>query len=200
MHKRRIKKFATTHDIPKVRFMERIGNKVRDMICVANPWKNQRCGGKECEMCGSENTKLHGTCKKEGITYELKCDECEKKGITIKYIGQSSRSICERKKEHDDGQRKMNVENALWKHSSNEHEGKQMSYSAKVTGTYKTVMARRISEWVYIARESMKYKLMNSKGEWKAENIPRVRLRMMIKLQNLKKPMKNMLPDKLRGK
>ena len=29
-------KFTATHEIPKVRFMERVGNKIRDMICVAN--------------------------------------------------------------------------------------------------------------------------------------------------------------------
>ena len=79
--------YTASHNMPKVRFMEKGGPKIKTVVCKSNPWENKQCERELCGMCGDKDSKNHGKCKHEGITYEIKCDECKDGGNMIKCIG-----------------------------------------------------------------------------------------------------------------
>lgn len=88
---------------PKIRIMEKGGNKLADLLIIADPWaKLSDCGRSKCKVCWGikyledrkEKAKLAGVkigneynlpdirhCSKEGAIYELDCIECLDQGI-----------------------------------------------------------------------------------------------------------------------
>ena len=104
-------------------------------------------------------------CTKSNLVYENICLGCNP-GATSKgelqeirtdtpttYIGESSRSIYERSKEHWEGARKNCDKNHMVKHQSLEHGGStDLKFHMKVRGFFKTALARQVAEAVLIRR------------------------------------------------
>ena len=99
------------------------------------------------------------------LVYENICTDCNpgasKKGeqedirtdIPTTYIGETSRSIYERSKEHWEGARKGCLKNHMVKHQLLEHGGEQKpNFFMRIRGHYKTALARQVAEAVMIRR------------------------------------------------
>ena len=72
----------------RLRIVERGGTKLKDLLCKANPWGDQRCEREECFPCaGREEGKAGIDCMKENITYTIKCTKCSEVGVQAEYWG-----------------------------------------------------------------------------------------------------------------
>ena len=104
-------------------------------------------------------------CSKMNLVYENICTDCNpgasKKGeqedirtdIPTTYIGETSRSIYERSKEHWEGARKGCLKNHMVKHQLLEHGGEQKpNFFMRIRGHYKTALARQVADAVMIRR------------------------------------------------
>ena len=118
----------------RIKFVERAGVKVQDMLHTSNPWQGADCGREKCllDITKMETGKLTSqSCTRRSVVYETHCESCfqrecgeidaldmdekekEKQKQNIKkwiYIGESARSTYER----------------LWEH---QHALEQLSYS-----------------------------------------------------------------------
>ena len=63
-------------------------------------------------------------CMKEGVVYQIRCEDCKTKGKEVEYWGETGRDSYARGGEHLKGCREESEENALWKHLEGEHRGK----------------------------------------------------------------------------
>ena len=82
-------RFVKNRSGGRVKFVERGGFSLRDVLCNRNPWSSEGCGrGESCFICRNKP----GGCQKEGIVYSLTCQECLSKGILALYHGESARS------------------------------------------------------------------------------------------------------------
>ena len=97
-----------------------------------------------------------GKCKAEGVLYKLSCENCG----SI-YVGETSRSVYNRVKEHNAGHLNQAKDNALWKHSASQHEGIHQRYKCEVVSKHREPLERQITEWVEIVKEGKVRKLLN---------------------------------------
>ena len=159
--------FSNLHKIPRIRFIERGGVKIKDMVCRSNPWENQDCQREDCPICqGAEGEgNQMGKCRTEGIVYRISCIECKNNDIKSCYIGESSRSGYCRIKEHKAGHLNQSKDNPLWKHSSVEHNGIHQKFKYEILSKHRTPLSRQITEWVRIVAESKSGNTMNNKSD-----------------------------------
>ena len=84
------------------------------------------------------------------------------------YIGETSRNLYTRAKEHVSSERRKPGEEEessfIRKHMEQHHQGMESRLRAKVTRTNKDSFSRQIREGVFIRRE--KRATLNSKAEW----------------------------------
>ena len=158
--------YSKSLNIPKVKFVEVGGNKVKDLVCRSNPWKKRHCRRRECQTCDHKNPGQLGKCRSEGILYKIECRKCKGEDKDIKYIGESSRTSYERFKEQIDGAKNNDKRNPLHKHNINEHNGEKQEFMMTVLQTFKKPMNRQVAEKVRIEKESSSSRVMNSKSEW----------------------------------
>ena len=95
----------------RVRMTEQAGMSLARMLPSTNPWGPGDCGRMDCGICSQQDEKQQD-CRKRNILYENHCQVCKldlKDGETEssflrdgkgKYVGESSRSMYERAKEH----------------------------------------------------------------------------------------------------
>ena len=90
------------------------------------------CHWDECPACAYSNTsKKPPKCRVNNVVYEAVCIECEEEakdavdeGIGMKigrYVGETSRTLAERSKEHIDGAKNCDYDNFIIKHWVNNH-------------------------------------------------------------------------------
>ena len=163
----------------KVKIVERGGTQVKQIMHKSNPWNKGFCGRANCLTC------LHGdgsqNCFDKNVVYQISCQDCEEgeqKKSAI-YIGQTSRSLHERGKEHLLGLRQKQEKNPLFKHVSEVHDGDtKMKFEMKTVKKHFSAFSRLIHESVLIERTSKAGNLtiLNSKGEWGRSHLPRLKL------------------------
>ena len=110
--------------IKPIKFIERAGTSLTDTLVSGNPWGDVKCGRKECFLCRGERGGMKA-CMKEGVLYQIRCEECKTRGRGVEYWGETGRDGHARGGEHLKGCREENEENALWKHISGEHRGEE---------------------------------------------------------------------------
>ena len=44
-------KFCKTHNVPRLRFVEKCGDKLENLLCKADPWSGTDCGRDDCYPC-----------------------------------------------------------------------------------------------------------------------------------------------------
>ena len=105
-------------------------------------------------------------CTKKSVVYENVCATClpgargkeQIKGEDVDpdkpaiYVGETSRSITERSKEHWGAYRGKKEDSHMWKHVEMEHKGEEANFVMKVLGSHKTALGRQVSEAVRIRR------------------------------------------------
>ena len=108
--------------IKPIKFVERAGLSLSDMLVDSNPWGDQECGRKGCFICRGVKRGIRN-CMKEGVVYNITCEECKSKEKKAEYWGETGRDGYARGGEHLKGCRDKDKENALWKHIEREHGG-----------------------------------------------------------------------------
>ena len=79
-------------------------------------------------MCLSGNN----TCRKEGVTYKIRCTECKDE-----YVGETTDNAYHRGKQHADALRNREPSSDLYKHVRNTYlDGPPPAFKMKVTGMY----------------------------------------------------------------
>ena len=101
------------------------------------------------------------------------------------YIGETSRNLYTRGREHLDKYRstKRNKDSFIKKHQDEKHYGCEAEFRAKVTGTFSDCLSRQVSEGVHIRRSDKN--ILNSKSEWHQPALWRVQSEIMRDWQNV---------------
>ena len=105
--------------------------------------------------------------------------------IPTAYVGETSRSVKERIKEHWSSYRSKNKDSHLMKHQELHHGGAQPSFVVRVVGTAKTALERQTREAVRIGRRGGEGAILNSKAEFSRCYIPRLQLEEQDKLKEM---------------
>ena len=71
------RRFREGSGMKQIKFVERAGISVRDMLVTSNPWGDQKCGRGDCFICKNEKGGI-GACMKESVLYSIKCSECKR--------------------------------------------------------------------------------------------------------------------------
>ena len=108
------------------------------------------------------------SCRKEGIVYQIECDEC--KDI---YIGESARNGFTRGKEHMQTYKNKCKSSIMYRHSKDKHKefkGKT-KFNMKITGIYRNdPTLRQVTEGTKIQNSNQNH-LINNKTEWNSGGI-----------------------------
>ena len=148
----------------RVRVVEQLGPKLNNSLSNTAPWRKTPCGRQECLPCKS----LPGSCKARNITYSVTCNRCR-----AVYWGESHRTWYDRSQDHARDIRTGAETNAMVKHQQNHHPNETPEFSYKLDRAWKTSLQRQIREGIKIQEEDQNL-LMNSKGEWGHNGIPRI--------------------------
>ena len=93
--------------------------------------------------------------------------------IPTVYIGETCRSIFERSKEHWEGAVKCSEKNHMGQHQKLEHNGEpHPHFHMKVTGFFKTALARQVAEAVHIRRRGGEGSILNLRGSFQDVTSP----------------------------
>ena len=168
--------------LKRMKVVERGGTTIKDILSRKNPWAKDGCQRSDCLPCKWERGK-GGNCQQENIVYRITCLECERRQVKAEYTGETSRTAYLRGREHVEGLRNNNPKNALWKHCSQDHGGKEADFKMKILRSHKTPLTRQVHEGVEI-NSSKADIIMNSKGEWNGSRIPRVVIEVGEKIQD----------------
>ena len=219
-----------------VKIVERVGQKLQDILCKSDPWDNTDCKRSNCLSCESVviDDKLEfKSCFKRSVVYQTWCDTCLKKkekvdedivivdpnqeadtgevdeskeikedyenedkmdkmeevklgknrdkirnekreleedtenGLLYTYIGETSRSIFERSKEHKKDLEFRRPKSHMLRHCFEVHpelDPEKVDFRMKILTSHKSAFERQIREAVMIDHHS-KDKLLNSKME-----------------------------------
>ena len=101
--------------------------------------------------------------------------ELKDKGAVL-YVGETSRSIQERCKEHWASYTGEKEESHMLKHQWLEHGGEQADFVMRVVGSKRTALIRQISEAVRIRRRGEEGRILNSRSEFNRSHIPRLQV------------------------
>ena len=151
-----------------IKVIEKAGKTLKRCLVKSNPFQQESCESPECNTC---RTNPSVNCKKRDIVYKISClgddSTCESF-----YIGESSRSIEERYKEHVDKYNK-DPNSGFHKHSLEKHGGVHPNLKLEILSAHPgDAMLRQITESVNISKNVPD---INSKEEWSCSNVPRLR-------------------------
>ena len=144
----------------KLKVVERTGTKLKDMFSPTNVWGGSKCERDDCTTC-TQGCEDLPDCTRRSIVYESICSRCNlgakepsplktvNKDVPSVYVGETSRSIYERAREHWNSYKKRNTDSHIWKHHLVHHGGEgEPEMVFKVVGTFKSALSRQISEAV----------------------------------------------------
>ena len=147
----------------RVKVAERTGQNLGSKFPLNNLWDGMKCGRTDCITCEQGLEELP-PCTRVNLLYENICTRCNpgatRKGelmetrndIPTVYVGESSRSIYERSREHWEGARKGASNNHMVKHQVGEHDNQAPQFAMKVVKHFRSALARQVAEAVRIRR------------------------------------------------
>ena len=155
----------------KFKIVERGGAKLSELLVRANMFDKAGCGRGECLAC--RDAKKPQNCRRQSILYETSCQGCLNGDgeATAKYVGESSRSGCERYNEHVDDAKKGHSDSHMYKHWVNQHGGVETPFKFEIIGFFKTPLERQVAEAVRLQRTGA-VKILNSKSVYSRSSIP----------------------------
>ena len=138
------------------------------LLCFPSYWK----GNRQLVLLHSFflvcSTGGKGPCRSTGVPYELVCQLCRQK-----YIGETSRSVYTRGKEHLRALEQREQSSVMWRHSCEKHDGSVPGFKMNVTGMFQSdAMLRQISESIQINKVQQD-QLINTKSGWSYFRIPK---------------------------
>ena len=135
--------YAEMTGTARMKFVEKGGTKIQDLIAKINPWKKQDCPRDDCRIWGCVEGQ-GGKCKSEGVCYSLQCIICLDSGKEPLYFRESFRTNYERTCEHWKGHQKEQGDNPLWKHILGENQGVKQRFQAKVVSTHRKPLSCQV--------------------------------------------------------
>ena len=155
----------------KFKILEKGGKMVKRAVQKSNPTGSPGCTSPDCVAC-KEGRGKGGNCRKGNIEYRMNCNQCPEADPSH-YIGETSRNIFTRGKEHVDKSKTKTEDSFIVKHQQQKHNGQPANFTGEVTGAFRDCLSRQVSEGVSIRRS--KGNIMNSKSEWHQPALWRVR-------------------------
>ena len=144
------------------KIIETAGHSMRRVLQVSNPLESAGCDSPDCLPC-KDGRGEGGNCRGCGTNYEIECQLCPDDQKS-KYIGESSRNIYTRSKEHVSRYRAGKVTSFMAKHQTTAHQGQEGNYKARVTASTRDCLTRQVREAVLIRR--CQVPVLNGKTEW----------------------------------
>ena len=150
----------------KIKVVETSGISVKRMVQRSDPFERRECFDSEkCMVCRGAGK---GQCRRDNVTYEIKCSECE-----CVYVGSTARNGFSRGTEHDRANKKNDPKSATVRHTRQHHSSQQHGssnntppvYNMTVTGKHDSALSRQVAESAKIdcVPDCL---LMNSRQEW----------------------------------
>ena len=115
----------------KYKIIESGGRKLKSKLQKSNPTATPGCDNADCLACAGGRGK-GGPCMKSNVQYELECELCPDTDKCV-YIGESSRNLYTRAKEHIGkyNSRKTSHDSIIKKHQDEKHQGDMPSSKLK---------------------------------------------------------------------
>ena len=169
----------------RVRIAEAAGTPLSILLPSTNPWGPSDCERLDCVTCKQEDENRIN-CRQRNILYESECTLCAGQKVKQKdgnyslgdgkgiYVGESSRSIYERAKEHEMDKVKGSEDSHQIKHWLSSHEEllTPPSFKFKIVRTFQDPLTRQLSEAVRIDLRGDG--ILNSKAEYSRCRVPRL--------------------------
>jgi hypothetical protein len=146
------------------------GISMRRVLQRSNPLETPGCESQDCLPCQNGRGE-GGSCRGCGINYEVECQLCPE-GERSLYIGETSRNLFTRSKEHLAMYRTGTSSSFMLKHQDSAHHGEEGDYRAKVTASTRDCLTRQVKEAVIIRRSRVQ--ILNGKTEWHQPALYRV--------------------------
>ena len=142
----------------KFKVVETGGRTIKSIVQKPNPTATPGCAYPDCMACSGERGR-GGNCLKSNSQYELRCGTCPSV-----YIGETSRNLYTRGKEHKNKYRNRKQDSVILEHQTEKHEGGVANFHAKVVRSFRDCLTRQVSEGVSIRRCTDH--VLNNKSEW----------------------------------
>ena len=137
-----------------VKLVEMSGNQLSNMFSTRMPVREGCPLGLLCKVCENDTIK----CSTRGIVYIAECADCKHKkksggdGMSSWYIGESSRPLRMRAREHWVNLENLNIDTFMLTHWMKTH-GLQIlppKYTFKIIGVYKDCLSRQVAKAIHI--------------------------------------------------
>ena len=169
----------------RIRVVENAGSALKMILPSTNPWGSSDCKRADCVICSQGDEEIQD-CRRRNILYENRCTVChvgkegeefKKDGLGI-YVGESSRSLYERSKEHEKDRNDEEEDSHQMKHWVLDHPELDAppKFKFKIISSFSDPLTRQISEAVRI--EQRGELLLNSKSEFNRCRVPRLKIDM----------------------
>ena len=154
---------------------EQTGVSLEKLFQKSNPFQEKSCLSLDCVVCDGKGIK----CRDEGVGYRGVCKKCKSQNLKSEYVGETGKNAYTRGKQHMQGLKGKNENNAFYKHWKNFHEtpgepksSRLENYEFIVAKTFQDPLSRQINEMVRMTH--FNGHLLNSKAEWNAPPIVRI--------------------------
>ena len=173
-----------------LKVVERTGLSLQSQFPLTTLWDGAPCGREgECITC-YQGAERFPNCTQQSVVYENVCSQCVPSATGNKelkeeelqgdkpvlYVGETSRSIAERSKEHWALYKKRGEDSHMVKHQDIVHGGEQADFTMRVVGSFKSALGRQVSEAIRIRRRGGLGNILNSKSEYNRCHIARLRV------------------------
>ena len=126
----------------RVKYVEKSGQNIGNMLVSSNPWSGLDCGRQGCLLCETKvktGQNLTQNCSKRNLTYQTWCNSCkekdeegkseeEKKKISLyTYVGETAKSAHERGGEHRYDMTNLSMNSHMLKHVVDRHDGEKIN-------------------------------------------------------------------------
>ena len=140
----------------RFRVIETGGRTIKSQLQTPNPASPSHCGAEDCLPCITDK---FGICGVNNVTYQISCTKCGTElGVhgeimdtkVHHYIGETSRNLRTRSREHLRLLRNKDPKSALWKHNSIHHEASnEYNFTMTILQRHKDPLTRQIAEGVH---------------------------------------------------
>ena len=165
-----------------IRVIEKAGISIKQELVKSDPFQRRTCENSECSVCSVTNKKVN--CKKRDTVYKLSCNGSHdgQNGEVGNYIGESSRSICERVEEHVLRYDNCDPKSVLYNHIKDAHRCEKQTFNVEILANHPgDPMLRQVREAIEIETNAPD---LNIKYEFGNTNVPRQRNRTAQNLQS----------------
>ena len=159
----------------KFKIIETGGKTIESQVQLSNPTATTGCDRHDCLPCQTGRG-TGGNCSKSNIVYAMECQLCPDDSKCV-YLGESSRNLYSRTKEHLSNYSNRKPKSFILKHQQKKHNGQPGNFNAKVIASYNDCLSRQVSEGVRIRR--CENEILNSKTEWHQPPLWRVQADLM---------------------